>query len=363
MTSLLVLGAGLIGRPLCLLVGLLRGLHRVLVVDRDSYTKAQAWHPADAGRPKAEVAAEMMQAANQRLHVESIVAGIEDLPLGIYRRYGLMLTALDSQTARMTANFAFEKAGIRYWIDSGVSAPSLVRISTFAQGADAPCYECGLSDSDYAAEARYPCQPAFTAPGTNSPQYLGTLAASMQAAISALLLSGKFDPAILNREVVYDVAAQKLFVTRLVRRKTCRLDHGAFGIRPLHRAPARIPLAEAFMLGPGGSRRAARAAASLEVPDKLFVRVLACECGAQRQVLRLKGRIGLRAQTCARCGGRMFPPGAGLTNSLRLDSLTARELARPLSALGLEPADVIAISDNRRTNYYELGFPRRESHD
>jgi hypothetical protein len=116
-------------------------------------------------------------------------------------------------------------------------------------------------------------------------------------------------------------------------------------------------------LGPGGARAQARAAASLEVPGKLFVRALGCECEGDRPVLRLKGRLGATARTCARCGKRMTPPGTGLTDVLRPEELSARDLAKPLSALGLQPADVIAISDGRRANFYELGCTRKASHD
>jgi hypothetical protein len=114
-------------------------------------------------------------------------------------------------------------------------------------------------------------------------------------------------------------------------------------------------LAEAFAVGPGGPRAKAQPAASLEVPGKLFVRALSCECGAARSVLRLKGRFGAGAQTCARCGRRMSAPGTGLTNVLQREALSARDLGRPLSTLGLLPADVIAIGDGRRTHFYELG--------
>jgi len=352
--SVLQMGAGLIGRPLALQVASLSGVGDARVVDCDTLTRVQALRPSETGRPKAEVAAEMMRAANPRLRASSIVGRVEDLPLGSCR-CRILLTALDSKRARIVANYAFRKLGIPFWVDSGISAPSLARVSVFAQGEDAPCYECGLSDADYASEASYPCQSDFTPPATNSPAYLGTLAASLQAAVCAHLLAGQFDPAVLNRELVYDVAAQKLYLTRLVRRGTCRLDHDPFKIRALRRGAGQITLAEAFAMGAGGPRAKTQAGASLEVPGKLFVRVLSCECGAERSVLRLKGRFGAAAQTCPRCGRRMSALGTGLANVLHREALSARDLAKPLSAFGLLPADVFAIGDGRRANFYELG--------
>jgi molybdopterin/thiamine biosynthesis adenylyltransferase len=352
--DLLQIGAGLIGRFLGLLVASLPNMGRVRVIDRDVVTKTQAWHPADAGRPKAQAVAEMMQAINPMLQIEHLVTDIENLPLGLFR-CDVLLTALDSKRARMVANYAFRKLAIPFWIDSGVSAPWLVRISTFAQGQKAPCYECALNSADYASEQSYPCQPEFTPPPTNSPAYLGSLAASLQTAEFARLLSGQFDQASLNRELVYDAFSRKLFVTRLERRETCRLDHGAFNIRTLRRSPRRITVAEAFALGSDGSNSKSQAAGVLEVPGKLFVRELACSCGARRSVLRLKGRFGAAAQACAKCGRRMSPTGTGLANVLARDALSPGDLAHPLSALGLQPADVIAIGERRQINFFELG--------
>lgn len=352
--GLLQLGAGLIGRPLAQQLASLPGVEHARVLDRDVFTKGQAWEASVAGRPKAEVVARIMRGINPRLRVGAIVGDMEDLPLGHFRCH-ILLTALDSKRARIVANYAFRKLDIPYWIDSGVSAPSLVRVSVFARGKDAPCYECGLDEADYASEATYACRVDSAPPATNSPVYLGTLASSLQAAACAQLLSGQFDPAILNRELVYDVAAQKLFLTNLVRREACRLDHDPFEIRSLRRCPERITVAEAFALGSGGSRAKTQRAASLEVPGKQFVRALSCECGGRRALLRLKGRIGTPAQTCAKCGHRMSAPGTGLTNTLEREALSARDLGRPLSALGLLPADVIAISDGRRASYHELG--------
>ena len=359
---LLQIGAGLIGRHLGPLLGSAPNVVCIRVMDRDVITEAQAWTPANVGRLKAKVVAESIQSADQKLRIEPIVGDIEHLPLGMFR-CDVLLTALDSKRARMLANYAFRKLAIPYWIDSGVSAPSLVRISTFAQGPTAPCYECGLDDADYASEQSYPCQPKFTPPPTNSPAWLGSLAASLQAAECTKLLSGRFGPADLNRELIYDTCTHRLILTRLECRTTCRLDHGALNVRPLRQSPHGITLKEAFALGPRGSKSTSHTAGSFEVPGKLFVLELACPCGQRRPGLRLKGRIAAAALACPKCGGRMSPPGTGLTDALARDALSPRDLARPLSALGLQPADVIAVGEGRRFNFFELGSPSKDSHD
>jgi molybdopterin/thiamine biosynthesis adenylyltransferase len=356
--SLLLLGAGLIGRPLGALVATLPKVGRIRILDRDVYTSGQAL-AADCGRPKGQVVAEMIRALNPQVQVEYGAADIEDVPLGWFR-CDVLLTALDSKRARMVANYAFRKLAIRYWIDAGVSAPWLVRVSTFAQGQNTPCYECALDSADYASEQSYPCQPAFTPPPTNSAPFLGSLAASLQAAECARLLAAweavkRVSTATVNRELVYDASSHRLFVTRLERYKTCRLDHGAFDIRPLPRSPRRMTLGEAFALGQKRTKSKSPVAAGLEVPGKLFVRELACQCGARRSGLCLKGRLGEALLTCKRCGRKMSPTGGGLSNVLARDALSPRELSKPLTALGLQPADIIAVGAGQRIGFYELG--------
>jgi len=350
--SLVLVGAGLLGKHLGPLLATVAAVGRARIIDRDSYTKEQAARPSQAGRPKAVVLAERMRAIRPELEIEPVVGDIENLPLGMFRCQ-VLLTALDSKRARIVANYAFGKLGIRYWIDSGVSAPSLARVSVFSQGKHSPCYECGLDQADYAAEQSYPCQPASAPPPTNSPEYLGALAASLQAAECARLLSGQIGEAHLNSELVYDTSSRRLFVTRLTRQTTCRSDHGAFVIRHLRQGPRRLTVGDAFALSAGRSKASVNAA--LEVPGKLFVRQLACQCGKTLQVLHLKGRFAAAGQACPGCGGRMLPLGTGLRNVLAREALSPCELARPLSTLGLQQADVIAIGKGSRLHYFELG--------
>src|SRR5439155_9126292 len=92
------------------------------------------------------------------------------LPLGAFR-CDILLTSPDAKRPRIVAGYAFGKLGIPFWLDSGISAPSLVRVSGFAQGPGAACYGCELAEAVYACETSYPYQPQATPPPTNSPQH------------------------------------------------------------------------------------------------------------------------------------------------------------------------------------------------
>ena len=353
--KVLQIGAGLIGKHLWALVASMPGVGHLRFLDRDTYSPGQGWHPSHAGQPKAQVLAEATRANYPGLEVDYIVGDLEALSLG-QLRCDVLLTALDSRRARIAANYAFGKLGVPIWIDAGVSAPSLVRVSVFGQGAGAPCYECPLGPKDYAADQSYPCRPASISPRTNSPEYLGALAASLQAAELDNLLSSPPDQAFVNRELIYDTASHKLFETRLERRETCRFDHQPLKIRQLPIGPKRLPIAAALALGPGGSKAQLRTGVTLEVPGRTFVRELACQCGERRRVLRLKGRFRRAQQVCGKCGQLLAPLGTGLASALAAEALTPSELARPLSSLGLEPREVIAIGHNGRFSCFELGI-------
>src|ERR1043165_4159838 len=174
--KVLQIGAGLIGKHLWALVASMPGVSHLRFLDRDTYSPDQGWHPSHAGQPKAQVLADATRANYPGLEVDYIVGDLEALSLG-QLRCDVLLTALDSRRARIAANYAFGKLALPLWIDAGVSAPSLVRVSVFGQGAGAPCYECPLGPKDYAADQSYPCRPASIPPPTPSPRYFGGLRA------------------------------------------------------------------------------------------------------------------------------------------------------------------------------------------
>lgn len=344
--ELVLLGAGLIGRHAGLLAARLPGVGRIRVIDRDRFEGTQV--PGAAGRPKAIVVAEWMRAANPRLEVEPMVGDIEHLPLGLLRA-DVLLTCLDSRRARMRANLAFTRLGIPFWVDAGISAPALTRVSLWGRGADGACYECGLSPADYAAEGSYPCQAAQAPPPTRSPEHLGALAAALQVGEVSRVLAGAADAAQVGRELVYDLSGRVLALTRLARRVDCRCEHRPWRIQALGRSATRITLAEALELGAVRSR----GTPELRVPGTLFVRGLVCPgCGEQRSVLRLQGRFSEGHRGCRRCGQRMAPLGIRLAGALLSADLSPRERALPLSALGVADADVIAVTRGVRTAYF-----------
>lgn len=346
-----LLGAGVLGKYIGLGLASASRVGNVRVVDRDCNETGQGFDSALVGCPKANALARQMEAFNRDLSVEAIHGDIRHLAMGLFA-CDLLMTALDSVPARIIANFAFQRLSIPYWIDAGLLAPSLVRVSVFAQGKAAPCYECGLDGAAYESEQSYPCQQADTPPPTRAPEYLAMVAGGL-AVECAETLVGTSNAMRLSRELLFDVSSRKLVETRLERRNSCRLEHGAFKIHKLRKAPSQIALAAAFALGP--SRRLRPVPASLEVPGHLFVREVACKCGERRAVLRLNGRLRSAEQACASCGRAMTPLGTGLSNALVRDVLTPRLLAQPLSALGLRPADVVAIRHGGSVDYYELG--------
>ncbi len=345
---LVLFGAGLIGKFLGILLAHFPSIRLVRIIDRDCYRPGQT-RPIDCGRPKAMVLAEAIRALNPSMEVDPIVADLAEVPLGLLRDADVFLTALDSPRARIGVNFFFQKLGIKYWIDAGVQAPSLARVAVFGRGRSAPCFECGLSPADYAADTSYPCQPIAEPAPTNASDFLGSLCASFQAGELAKLLQRDQQYSLLNQELVYDAQSNRQVVTRLTKRPDCGCGGSILTIRDLRAGPRSLSLER--LARAAGAAKPARVC--LTVPGHQFVRRLVCSCGYSREVLGLLGRFSERVQHCPKCSEQMMPQGFSMSSDLCLGELSSRELGKPLAFLGLAPLDVVGVR-NGRTTYLQL---------
>ncbi|MBN2507574.1 MAG: ThiF family adenylyltransferase [Verrucomicrobia bacterium] len=352
--TLLLVGAGVIGSYLAMLAGKLPRVRRLIILDRDVYTAGnvatQFVRPEHVGLPKAVALAGEIRRWIPGLRVDAIHAQVESVPLGLFRSVDVVLAALDSKRARCAVNEAAFRAGVP-WLDGGVSNLGLARVTVFIPGAG-PCYECQLGEADYASETVFPCAPADAPPSSQSPAYLGAMAAALEAAELSRLMTQGPDPALAGREVLLDCTSHRLLVSRVRARRDCRFDHEIFRVRPLNGGLRGTTVGDVLRRGrrpPGAENGVA-----LSVPGKWFARRLACACGASRPVLRLKDRLQPPHLACRRCGGVMRPVGFDLTDRLEAAALGPAARRRSLASLGLVAGDVITIRRGARAWHYEL---------
>jgi adenylyltransferase/sulfurtransferase len=353
---LIVPGLGNIGSALVPHLARLPSVDEVALIDFDRYESAnqfgQAIRPRDVSRFKVDVQRSRLQEINPALRVESHAERLENVPLGAFRGSAI-IAGLDTHLARMQVNEnAWRLDGP--WIDAAVDATGwLVRVNVYLPGSpDAPCYECGFSDEDYAAvEQVFPCQGgiAVSAP-TNAPSTLGAVAAAVQAIECQKLLTGDEDRLLAGRQVLIDLRHHKHYVTRFHRNAACRFDHQSWPISRLSAAPGQITLDDLALRVAGSGPKQVR------LPGHSFVRKAVCRvCLETREVCQVSRRWLPRHSVCLKCGGEMEPVGFERQEWLDVESLGRRDRRRTLHHLGLLPRDVLAVRCGELVDYFELG--------
>jgi adenylyltransferase/sulfurtransferase len=325
-----IVGLGNIGSALVDLLVRIGLITHLTLIDRDRYSasnrSSQAIAPWDISHPKAIIQAERASRIQPGLQVSSILDAVENVPPGRLRG-DVILGCLDSKYARQHVNQLAWRLGVP-WIDAGVAANGLLaRVNVYLPGAaNACCLECAWSERDYQTlDVPHPCDDGDGAP-TNAPAYLGSLAASLQAAECDKLLRGS--RASINREILVDLATHQLYETDYRRNPQCRFDHQTWTVEPLD---ARLSVAEALELAGG----------ALQVEGKSFSTRLRCGCGELKPVFCLTGRLSDAERICPNCGEKMHP--TGFDSVARL----AKPMSQTLRGIGLMPGDLLMAGGNR----------------
>jgi len=144
-------GAGALGNEILKNLSLL-GVGNILVCDLDkieihNLTRSVLFRQEDAGRSKAEVAADRITEINPDINAISFDDNIGELGAGFYRRAGMIFATFDAYYPRYVLN----EAGLRFgkiWVDGGMSAIEHTRGGvTVYDGSDRQsfCYACGTA--------------------------------------------------------------------------------------------------------------------------------------------------------------------------------------------------------------------------
>ncbi len=158
---IMVAGAGALGNEVIKNLVLI-GVGTILVVDFDTIevtnlSRSVLFRPGDEGRSKAQVAAERARAINPAVDVSWLHGDLMwELGTGVYRRMDLVLGCLDNRAARLAINRQCWLAGTP-WIEGALNGLD-GQVQLFGP-AQTPCYECQLTEQDYALIAeRFSCQ-------------------------------------------------------------------------------------------------------------------------------------------------------------------------------------------------------------
>lgn len=150
----LVIGAGALGNEIIKNLALL-GIGNVLVADKDkiensNLSRSVLYRAADAGQPKAAIAARAARDIYPDIKVNFFDGDIiHDLGAGVYRWADVIIGGLDNREARLSMNRQSWRVG-KPWIDGAIEViQGVARVFTPDAAQENPCYECTMSENDW----------------------------------------------------------------------------------------------------------------------------------------------------------------------------------------------------------------------
>lgn len=335
----LLAGVGALGNEVAKTCALL-GVGAIVCVDRDTVavsnlTRSVLFRAADAGQPKATVAAARVRELNPDVAATAIVADLDGgLGIGTLRDCAVVFGCVDSREARVSLNAACFHAGVPL-VDGALGDLSgTVRTFVPPQG---PCYECGLTRTDWQLfAARQPCgllgQAAVAEGRTPTTPMAAAVIGAMQVQAALRLLRG--DRTHAGTAEVWNGRGPTCYATRLPARSDCAA-HDAWPAAVALPLSARDPVAALLAIAAshvGG-------APVLRLAREWVASARCVDCGRAEPVrapwvtVHRRGR----AAACGACGGLREP-----TTVARIDAASPHA-GEPLLALGIAPDDVVRV--------------------
>jgi adenylyltransferase/sulfurtransferase len=337
--KVLVIGAGALGNEILKNLALL-GAGNIFVADLDSIeesnlSRSVLFRSGDRGKSKAKVAAAAVKSIYPDVNIQAFHGNvIYDLGLGVFEWADVVIGGLDNREARLEINRACWKVN-RPLIDGATEVLNgLVRVFAPPDGA---CYECTMSEQDWALlKERRGCfgmeaagLPRFVIPTT---PITASVIAAIQCQELVKLLHGA--PSLAGNGLVFNGGNNDMYTFRINRNEDCNshntfdriVDTGLSVSVVTAREFLTIALAE---LGPG---------AVVEFPHTLLTYLRCPVCGAAEEVFRPVGSLKEDRALCRSCGK--------VREADTLRHLTGAEdfLDRPVSALAVPPFAIVTAS-------------------
>ena len=346
------IGAGLIGSFTLPLLVRDRRITKITIVDPDTYDEGtvacQNIDLRSVGFHKCHAQAAILKCIRPDIEVVCFADYVERVPLGALR-CDVICVCVDTKLARMSASeIAFRLGGIPI-VDSGVLGSQLLaRVTVYPSSSDGPCVECAFGDDDYRnLEVPFACQPnSAIAPPTNSPSFLGALAAAHQAAECSRILDGNSSDATIARELIIGADSNVHLVTQIRRNQSCRFDHLCWHIEDT--GGPRSSSAPADMLS--------RPASTLSVFKGCFcVRRNCRACRHAAPTLRFMRWGEDASAVCDVCGGTSEPLPFDWEERLTFENLLPAMQQRTLKSIGVQTGDVVTLTSADGERHYIVG--------
>ncbi len=353
--SILVVGAGALGNEVMKNLALL-GLGTIYLIDFDviepsNLSRSVLFREADAGRSKAEVAAQRTRELNPEITVIPIHGDvIVDIGLGLFKDVDLVIGCLDNREARLWVNRQCWKASTP-WIDAGIQEIQGV-VKVFVPP-DSACYECTMTERDYQLlNRRYSCpllsRDEILSGKVPTAPTIASMMAALEVQEALKLLHGM--PVAAGSALVFNGVANQFYSTKLPRRDDC-LSHETFP------AAVELPVGRAQTVGELFEAVRPHLAGSLHlVLDRELVVSFECpRCDWRAEVMRPRVKVKSSEAECPHCkesARPVFESGIGQDSPLA---------ACPLSRVGIPPYDMVRVDGEMESGFFLLAADREES--
>ncbi len=345
----LVIGAGALGNEVLKNLALL-GVGHVAVADQDhvelsNLSRSVLYRESDEGRPKAECAANAMQAIHAGTQVTPLIGNVlADLGLGWFRWADVVVGALDNREARVFVNSACARTG-RAWVDGGIEVLQGIVRGFFAP--QTACYECTMSQVDWdLIHKRRSCtmlaKRALAERGTPTTPTTASVIGGIQAQEVIKLLHGM--DALTGRGFFFDGAHHQSYTMTYPVHPDCPWHEPAAEIISLEASGGNTPLTQI-------AAEATRRLGGLDALDlsRELVEAMECApCGTHTAVWRAAEHVSEEQLVCPACGGACAPR---FVHSLPAGSPMLERTAREL---GLPAWDILYARHGEQVLGFEL---------
>jgi adenylyltransferase/sulfurtransferase len=345
--KILVVGAGALGNEVLKNLALL-GAGKIFIIDFDTIeatnlTRSVLFRAGDAGRSKAERAADAVRALNPDVRVRALDGNvITDLGLGVFAEMDIVIGCLDNREARLWINRQCWRVG-RPWVDGAIQEISGVA-KVFVPPASA-CYECAMTEADYRLlNLRYSCpllrREDLAEGKVPTAPTIASIIAGLQTQEALKLLHGL--PVQPGAALVFNGESNNFYTTRFQRREDC-LSHESWP------APTPVPFGAS---SPAGALLKESGGSSLLLIRDLLVSLSCPACGVRKMILKPLQLVSHKEGVCARCGQVMRTE---IVHEVPADGPLAAE---PLLNLGVAPFDIVQVKMPRGVAFLRLEADR-----
>lgn len=351
----MVVGAGALGNEVLKNLALL-GIGHIVIVDFDqieasNLTRSVLFRPEDGGKSKAEVAAARVRALNPDLQVIAFNGDVtQELGLGVYRRVDVVISCLDNRAARVAVNAACFNVQ-KPWIDGALDVlDGLIQVFVPPDGA---CYECAMTEQDYALlYTRYSCPPGAAPVEGRQPTMptAASIIAAMQVQEAIKILHHQ--PVQAGQAVYYSGSTMRLSHIQHTRRANCPAHHSYASIVALPQGVQSLILVQLMKL----VQEHIRGEGFIYLPQPIVTVFYCAVCNRREEVYRPHRQVVPDSVACPNCRNlRTFD----VTGVLATTGPHASQPI-PLAQIGVPALHILPV--RTRDGWYYLELSSDEQH-